>query len=207
MEKGFPAYIFAGGRSSRFGSDKARAEVLGQLQLPRLIRLLEAQGHSVSVVADARDRYRDLGLDCLVDQQPGSGPVTALLTAARHREAQLGSGWFLCLGCDQLRWLVTWTRALVNESKRAAHAAPCELVTFSGLASVEEDRFQPLPALFHTALATTIKNAICNGKGASLMAVLRETPKSSVFVDESPRGWSFNTPDELHRLTQRMEAL
>lgn len=207
MEKGFPAYIFAGGRSSRFGSDKARVEVLGQLQLPRLIRLLEAQGHSVSVVADARDRYRDLGLDCLVDQEPGSGPVTALLTAARHREAQLGSGWFLCLGCDQLRWLVRWTQALVVESERANRVAPCELVTFSGSANVEVQRFQPLPALFHTALARTIKNAICNGRGASLRAVLRETPQSSVFVDESPREWSFNTADELHRLTQRMEAL
>jgi molybdopterin-guanine dinucleotide biosynthesis protein A len=85
--KPIPVYLLAGGRSSRFGSDKARAELAGVPLILRLAHQVEPVASPLVVVADRRDKYLDLGLTTIADALPGLGPLGGLLTACGR------SGW------------------------------------------------------------------------------------------------------------------
>ena len=49
-----PAYILAGGKSSRLGSDKARVEIHGEPLLAHVARSLETVAAELVVIADIR---------------------------------------------------------------------------------------------------------------------------------------------------------
>lgn len=70
-----PVYILAGGRSSRFGSDKARAALHGRPMIVRIAELLRPVAESMIVVAEQSDKYADLGLLTIADAIPGQGPL------------------------------------------------------------------------------------------------------------------------------------
>ena len=57
-----PAYILAGGRSVRFGSDKARALVEGEPLIRRVADGLAQVTGSITAVAQQADAYADLGV-------------------------------------------------------------------------------------------------------------------------------------------------
>ncbi len=126
-----PAYILAGGQSRRFGSDKARHLTPAGPQLLVLADQLRNCGHSVHVVADRADRYADLGLTCLVDTQPDSGPLAGLASALAHHRSARSTGcqpvsdnpssassrfpsWILLVNCDQLVWQAAWVEHLME---------------------------------------------------------------------------------------------
>src|ERR1700722_17991076 len=94
------AYIMAGGGSTRFGQDKARAILAGQPMLTRMCNLLTAVTTSIYIVAPP-DRYEFATVPTIEDRWPGEGPlggiVTALLHAAEH---QPDLTWNLILSCD-----------------------------------------------------------------------------------------------------------
>ena len=97
-----PVYILAGGRSSRFGSDKARALLDGEPLVARLARQIEPVARRVTVVAEAADTYADLGLRTIADRRPGLGPLAgleaALLDATNPPKST--ADWLILLSCD-----------------------------------------------------------------------------------------------------------
>ena len=124
-----PAYILCGGRSQRFGADKARVLIEGVPQLLRLSGALQRAGHEVRYVADRADRYRDLGVECLVDSRPDCGPMAGLECALQHRTAEIASYasltragesdaiWaarLLVVSCDQAIWESSWSEELLS---------------------------------------------------------------------------------------------
>lgn len=132
-----PAYILAGGRSSRFGSDKARALLHGEPLLLHQARLLSALGHRVIVVGRHAGQYQDLGLTTVGDETPDQGPLLGLQTALRHR----GEGWLLLTSCDLVVLRGEWLAEL------ALRIGPPPLAV-----AFRDDRWQPFPALYHTGL-------------------------------------------------------
>jgi molybdopterin-guanine dinucleotide biosynthesis protein A len=120
-----PAYILCGGRSRRFGSDKARTSNAGQPQLLQLRDQLVKAGHEVHFVADRADRFNDLGVSCLVDPQADSGPLAGLSCALTHHARSVAmddraldrtAGWLLLVSCDQAHWDPTWYRVLLDHA-------------------------------------------------------------------------------------------
>ena len=91
-----PAYILCGGRSVRFGTDKAHVKINGQPLLIQLANRLREFGHPINFVADQSERYAELNIRCIEDAHAGCGPMAGLLSAARHRSLQ-AEGWFLLL--------------------------------------------------------------------------------------------------------------
>src|SRR5947207_199580 len=79
-----PVYIAAGGESSRFGSDKARALIGGQPIIRRIAAELEPIASRMVVISDVPDKYADLGLETIADITPGRGPIAALQMALYH---------------------------------------------------------------------------------------------------------------------------
>ncbi|MCA9134425.1 MAG: molybdenum cofactor guanylyltransferase [Planctomycetales bacterium] len=196
-----PAYILAGGKSSRFGSDKALVRVQGEVLLPRLRRQLVHQGHAVFIIADRRQRYRQLHMDCLVDQVPDRGPLAALATALQHRRGQWGAGWSLLLSCDQIEWQPDWYPQLAN----AAHTG-LEAITFWEEDIQQKRLLQPLPGLYHTCLLPAVETLLRDDPRGSLRQLIEGASGHSVLAQSSnPRAWSFNTTAELAQRRHLLE--
>jgi len=78
----FSGAILAGGRSSRFGSDKALAVVDGRAMVRRVADALDEAGAAeVFVIGGDAVALAALGLTSLPDRRPGEGPLDGLITA------------------------------------------------------------------------------------------------------------------------------
>src|SRR5258708_3342184 len=93
-------YVLAGGASSRFGFDKALAELGGKAMLTRMASLIEGATGSVRVVAPPR-RYTEFDVWVVEDLWPGHGPLGGIITALiATAETDGGRDWNLIVGCD-----------------------------------------------------------------------------------------------------------
>ena len=74
--------VLCGGPSSRMGVDKATIPVDGVAMARRVADALIAAGCSpVSAIGGDPAELDRLGLDCVIDQHPGDGPLGGILTA------------------------------------------------------------------------------------------------------------------------------
>lgn len=152
-----PLYILAGGRSSRFGSDKAR-HVLGGVALLR--RVAEGFGPRVSAayaVAATAGAYDDLGVATIADDTPHQGPLGGLVRALRHRLERGGTGWLLLCGCDFVDPGPRWLDPLLATAERALDA---------GAVASHGERWEPMPGLYHTRLLPVAERHLEAGRGA-----------------------------------------
>jgi molybdopterin-guanine dinucleotide biosynthesis protein A len=136
-----PIYVLAGGRSSRFGRDKARAPLHGRPLLQVAVEPFAGRPGPLTVVADVPDKYKDLGLRTLGDLEPDRGPLGGLLTALADRARGGAEGWLLLTACDFVGTRPAWIDLLAEARRPGARA-----VAFRG------ERWEPLFALYHTAL-------------------------------------------------------
>ncbi|MBP8724390.1 MAG: molybdenum cofactor guanylyltransferase [Saprospiraceae bacterium] len=74
------AYILAGGKSRRMGTDKGMVQLGGHALISHAIRLLASAGLSPRIVAND-DAYLTFGCPVLHDLIPGKGPMGGLFTA------------------------------------------------------------------------------------------------------------------------------
>lgn len=174
-----PAYILAGGRSRRFGSDKARAMHEGQAMIIRVARLAQPAASAVYAVADRAGRYDDLGLTTLADHHPGRGPLAGLEAALRHRLDQHGSGWIILLSCDLLHLEPDWLSIL----EQATHDTPDALAA----AFREHDRWQPLLSLYHTDALPLVQQRLADDHLA--MQHLLNDPAMHTATAPLPPDW------------------
>lgn len=187
-----PVYILAGGRSSRFGEDKARARLLGEPLIRWAVRPLEGRAGSLTVVASIPDSYSDLGYRTLGDRQRDLGPLGGLATALHDRVALEGDGWLLITSCDFVGARGQWVDRLLQ------HRAPgATAVAFRGA------RWEPLFALYHTAALEVVEAALGRGQGA----VHKALDAMSAVAVPVPEDWheavSVNTVEDLEAFEKR----
>jgi len=75
-EVGVAGYILAGGGSTRFGRDKALAEIGGRPMLQGMIELLQSVTRPVKIVGVA-GKYAAFGAEIVEDRWPGEGPLAS----------------------------------------------------------------------------------------------------------------------------------
>ena len=200
---GCPAYVMAGGASSRFGSDKAFLDIQGEQLASRLTHQLSAIGHRTIFVGGNAARFRQLRIDMIPDAQAGLGPMVGILSALRHRLVT-GPGYCLILTCDLLCWKAEWfsllsTRAMADDSAWAI----C-FPRHSDDLLVEPD---PFPGLYHTDAIASLENEIQNSRRA-MQAFLRKTGWLQADVGvEKPGDWTVNTQEELNAVLDRFPDL
>ena len=192
-----PAFILAGGRSSRFGSDKALLPINGLPLLQQLQQQLQASGHCVRIVADRRERYAALGIECVLDELTGVGPLAGVITAMRQRQ-ESGTGWLLVLNCDLLSWDVQWFTQLALKASSGSTSNSCRAVHFVSELPGEPPRAEPLPCLLHTSGLADAQAAAAAGQFA-LQHLLQRLAAAGVASQSGPAQWTFNTPAELAR--------
>ena len=177
--------VLAGGLSTRFGSDKAAAEVGGVSLLERSVRLLESVLDDVWVsvrpdqASDAlRSHYR-----CLLDRHPGAGPAAGL--EAAHAAAP-GRAW-LALACDQPGLRAADIERLVAErDPDAAATAYCDPATGAP---------QPLCAIYEPATLAGLAKETAAGTGPSPRAFLERRTLKLIPMDIT----NINSHDDLQR--------
>jgi molybdenum cofactor guanylyltransferase len=196
-------YVMAGGASTRFGFDKARAELNGQTMLVRMCRLVRDVTGSVSVVAPF-GRYAEFCERVVDDRWPGEGPLGGILTAlmdANTRNHQ--HGWCLIVGCDMPFLTHGWLAYLIC---RALESEAAVVVPRSPLG------LEPLCACWDTGATGKLQYAFEDGVRKVTDAMKRVDTevvdeKDWKRFDEAGRlFWNMNTPAEYEEAQRILEA-
>jgi molybdopterin-guanine dinucleotide biosynthesis protein A len=146
-------YILAGGGSTRFGQDKALAEMDGAPMLLRMRALLSRVAADVQVIASLQ-KYAALGVAGIPDRWEGQGPLAGIITALLTTKENGRAGWNLIIGCDMPFLTEEWLSYLVER----ALASSAEVV-----APKSEQGLEPLCACWRTAAAPKLQNVFESG--------------------------------------------
>lgn len=179
-------YVLVGGRSSRFGSDKAVAEWQGGPLCIWVAEQVRAAAGSATLVGNP-DKYQSLGLPVIGDGVPGAGPLGGLSSALQHSIAE----WNLIVACDMpflrtdfLQWLL-----------REAAAGPADIL----LPLDRDGRDEPLCAVYSLRCRGPIAAALAQGvrKVTAAFAAMHVRRLPSAAFDPDGRLFTnWNTPAE-----------
>jgi molybdopterin-guanine dinucleotide biosynthesis protein A len=189
-------YVLAGGKSSRFGSDKARAELEGVPLLVRVADVFRLICDDVFAVADVPGKYADLNVPTIADLRPGRGPIAGLETALAHRLQHRGPGWTLLASCDLAGLKVEWTKTVLK------HATTLDADSSANAVAFRRDFWQPFPAAFHTDLLPIATKQLDAGI-ASFQSLLSHSEAMAIALplpDDWPGIVQVNTPADLEAL-------
>ena len=177
------AYILAGGKSQRFGSDKSRARLGGTTLIDRTIRFVEKLDLPLTVVADRPERFSDLATPIITDEIPEHGPLSGLAAALNHCPSE---SWVFLISCDLKALEPHWLEQLTAEIGPKHQAI-----------AFRDQAWQPFVALYHPAILATVRRNLAQSE-LSLQKLLDQVATQAV---ELPRDWisppSINTPEDL----------
>lgn len=191
--KSIPIYILAGGRSSRFGSDKARAELNGESLLARLVKHVQSRASRITVVADIQDKYSDLDLRTITDEVAAAGPLGGLHAALR--DLREDENWLLLLSCDLVDPPVTWIEDLLKHCQMECSAA-----------AVFTDRWQPLVAVYHKQIVTEVEQRLAAGDRAMWRLLEASDAKPVQQLNSATDVFQVNSREELQALRSHLDV-
>jgi len=187
--KRVPVYILAGGKSSRFGKDKALASISGQPMLCHISQSIEPIARSITVVADKPGKYDHLNMRTIGDRNTDLGPIGGLQAALADRSSD---GWLFLMSCDLLGVRSHWINLLLEAPREKA-----QVVAFR-----EANRWEPLFTLYHTSICPNVDGLIA-GESYPLWRVLTEV---NAVALPYPADWNnarnINTPSDLDFFAQ-----
>jgi molybdopterin-guanine dinucleotide biosynthesis protein A len=191
-------YVLIGGRSSRFGRDKAAALLGGVSLAERAVATMQeaVSGSRVTLVAaDLRRSQPHLnGRRVITDTHPDRGPLGALNAAA----ADAGTSWMAVLACDLPFVTAEMMQRLVGLCSDEVDA----------VVPVQPDgRLQPLAAVYRAEVLGKRLRRILDGEGTpALMSVLdqirlRQVPFDAMADQAGSEHFSLNinTPSDLEK--------
>jgi molybdenum cofactor guanylyltransferase len=197
-------YVVAGGRSTRFGQDKARVDLGGKTMLARMTGLVVEAVGSVSVVADRESRYADLDVWVVQDLWPGEGPLGGIVTALlATRERGGGRDWNLVTSCDMPFLTREWLAYLIERA--LSSAAPVVLAHST-------HGPEPLCACWRTSAVETLQDAFRRGvrkvtEGISLLRAEVLDERDWKRFDSAGRlFWNMNTAADYDEARRIIEA-
>lgn len=191
--------LVAGGRSSRFGRDKALACLGGRTLLERAAASLEGCGLRLLVAPPGR--YALSGWEAVPDTRPGEGPLAGLEAALAAVTARRGAGWVALCGVDQPALTPAYWAALWE----AGHVPGVRAGVLAVQARDPQGRAQPLAALYHTALLPGVTALLDAGERRLRLAA---PPEATVTVAGLPRQLfaNVNRPEDLLALERLLAA-
>jgi len=148
--------VLAGGRSMRYGSDKAFADLGGFSLARRAVRTLETVAERVVLVANDVERHVPAGLPVRPDLIPGIGPLGGLQTAVGWA-AEEGFRGVVVLATDMPLVPASLLQALTGELDPGVAVVP---------ASRGPRGFEPLCAAYDVGCLPAIDAAIERGDRA-----------------------------------------
>lgn len=181
------ALILAGGKSSRFGADKAFAEIDGKTLIEHIISLLEPHFKEIIISAQRPSAYMNLGCSVCSDILPGLGPLAGI-----HSGLQAASDdYVFVIACDMpilSKALITQMRKIINEEKPEA-VVPGR----SGF-------IEPFHGFYSKRLIPKIEKAAAGGT-CGVFKFLKMIKPSVIDCLDEKIFYNINTPADLEKLS------
>lgn len=184
------AYILVGGKSSRFGSDKALIEIEGRPLVLHLAGIARQAAGPVTLVGPPA-RYEHLGLPIIPDTHEGVGPLAGILAALEHS----AEPWNLVLACDMPHLTPAFLDLLFTRAEQDPQDA-CLPVS-------PEGRDEPLCAVYAKTAAEAIRVEVEKGtrkitRALDAVAVCRLLPAEYAHLDAGGNIFTnINSPTDL----------
>lgn len=140
------AFVLAGGKSSRMGTDKGLVQLNGKPMVSYVLKALQETGLPVKIISNNRE-YEKFGLPVCSDILREKGPMGGLLTAFSNTEAES----VLLISCDMPLINAEAINMLLRERDE-------ENIT----AALVKSRINPLFAAYPVHLKKSLKNAIAS---------------------------------------------
>ena len=154
--------VLAGGKSSRFGQDKALVLYQGMRFLERGVSILESVGLKSIVVTRQGADYPFLNCPVLYDKLPDQGPLGGIYTAM----TVFKNTSFLILTCDMPALTSQTLQNLLNKHE------PSRPLTFY---STPDRAEQPFPGIYEPSLLAAVREKL-KKNNLSMTALFRELP-------------------------------
>lgn len=186
--------VLAGGRSSRFGSDKALARFRGELLLDRALRplqILPAIAISAKASSAIGTLARERGVTVLTDDpNHPAGPLTGIL-AGMDWANEHGFQFLATVPCDMPLLPLGFVPTLLSSigSSATAYARTA-------------DGDHPLCAVWDTDLRIPLRSTLAAGSHPPVRAFLTETGAKPVWFESVDAFVNANTRDILVDLEQ-----
>lgn len=186
--------LLCGGESRRMGRDKALVAVQGRTLIERSLAALCAVADQVWLASGSEPRYPHLGLTCVLDVEPGAGPLAGLAAGLRA----CSTPWLAVLSCDLPLAEGEMLRGLLVRAEAGGWDA-----ALLGLPRGS----QPLFAVYRTATcAPAVSAALRAGERrmVSFHGGLRVVSVAAVELGGAAEraGINLNTPEDLRSLEQ-----
>ncbi len=183
--------ILAGGRSSRFKSNKALAPWMGGCVIDAVISAALDISEDTFLVTNDAAAYARIELDKIPDLRPGLGPLAGLEAALDHSKYDR----VFLLACD----MPLVSRRLLRYMAGLFSWAPCIVPQPKG-------GLEPLHAIYHRSLQPLVKRAL-DRKRLSVTSFVENLPARRIRIEEISMLRidvhclrSANTPSDLKRL-------
>lgn len=182
--------VLAGGRSRRFGADKAMALLDGRPLLlhaaDRLAGVCDRIAVSAPEGGGAARLAAQLGFVRIEDDPAfASGPLNGLVTGLRWASAE-GADLLATVPCDTPRLpedLVTRLKAGLGGDAAAVARAP--------------DGLHPLCGVWRPRIVKTLEAALASGAHPPVRGVLARLPAAEIWFDDDAAFANVNSPEDL----------
>jgi molybdopterin-guanine dinucleotide biosynthesis protein A len=148
---GLAAFVLAGGKSSRMGSDKALLEIAGEPLIARTVRLATAAANNNVRVVGGAQRFAQLAFDTIEDDSPDLGPLGGIATALRASTNE----WNLILACDLPYLTQEWLEYLAARARKSEADAV--------VPATRHQNYEPLCAAYRKRCAADVASAVAAG--------------------------------------------
>ena len=138
MNNHHTAFILAGGKSSRMGSDKGLMTFHGKPMVLHVADILSRSFHSVQIISNS-DAYTKFGFEVIPDDIPGIGPIGGIVTGLRKSTSE----WSFFAACDMPMITTDLIKSLADEIDNQ-NTAVCDAILFS-----TGGRLEPVFGLYH----------------------------------------------------------
>ena len=137
--------ILAGGKSSRFGSNKALTRIDGDRLIERLCRTVGSVTGQMMLITNTPEEYDFLELESRKDLVPRCGPIGGIFTALKTARTPL----CLCVACDMPFVRPEFLEYMVERSPGSDVVVP-----------VNDGREEPLCAVYRETCVPAIEDRI-----------------------------------------------
>lgn len=176
--------LLAGGRSRRFGRNKALAQFQNRRMIEHVLSALAAVFPKVLVATNTPEEYRFLETELLCDEQPYLGPLGGILSALR----KIATPYAFVVACDMPLLNSDTIRRVVAAGLGHQAAVPCH-----------EGGREYLMALYAQSLIPDIEASLSNGTSSMRQFCAGLGDIRWVPIDAESAA-NINSVDELQRL-------
>lgn len=144
------AVILAGGMSERMGRDKSMLLVDGRPMIEHICAQLKPHFEQTLISANEREKYAFLGVEVVLDKEPGQGPLMGIVSALEASRHDLN----FVVACDVPRIDLD----VVSEMLREARGHDAVVLAVEGM------YLEPLFAVYRKTLLAAARDGLAAGR-------------------------------------------